>query len=401
MWFDEAMGQVLNVFARRPDVEAATTIVSKHLRRTKARRSGSEVQITAKGDTGSVVVNLGTAHFAGEAGAAQRAGFAAWSRRTMGGPGVETVASMAPEFVLAVAFVADDPIPTTRAGTVFGAAVALAAAFDGIVLSVEDGTIWDEAGGVLASVELKTSGPEQTAGATDDDDVEEDPPTLDRIVARFVCLVAVAFRGIIEQDGPPAEETRSGVLRWIEALGADSELDPAERALLESAVGGLTQRQTINACWRFEGVALLGHAIGLWDLPPYDRTIDVDVVAAALGVPDASKASDALGRVHAPQPDERRNLRLQLLALHWRVRDFGLRRRSLAFADFAQTAWFGPLDLTMARIANDGDLEIDDVPISSAQPAALSKVTSIITERHLAANWLCWGDIYSETDTST
>ena len=70
------------------------------------------------------------------------------------------------------------------------------------------------------------------------------------------------------------------------------------------------------------------------------------------------------------------------------------------FAEFSRTAWFGPLDVAGVRLL-ENDLAVGDRPLMDADPSAVARATSAVTERHLAANWLRYGGVYSETDIST
>ncbi len=88
-------------------------------------------------------------------------------------------------------------------------------------------------------------------------------------------------------------------------------------------------------------------------------------------------------------------------ALHWRLRNFGLNRKAMDFRTFAQTSWFGPLDVSSAR-ACENDLALGDVAISQAPEPEFQKALSTANERHRAINWLVdGGEVYSQTDTST
>ena len=62
---------------------------------------------------------------------------------------------------------------------------------------------------------------------------------------------------------------------------------------------------------------------------------------------------------------ELERLREQMFAIHWRLREWRLRPRSIDFTDLARTAWFGPLDLGAARLV-ENDLAIGDAPVSRA-----------------------------------
>ncbi|HEX9937740.1 MAG TPA: hypothetical protein VGB15_11480 [Longimicrobium sp.] len=99
--------------------------------------------------------------------------------------------------------------------------------------------------------------------------------------------------------------------------------------------------------------------------------------------------------------DKIEGLRKRLLGLHARLRDYTLRPQVMDFAQFAATAWFGPLDITGLPPV-DGDLAIAGKRIDRAKPPEFGKAQSIAMERHLAVNWLWEGPkLYSEADVST
>ncbi len=71
------------------------------------------------------------------------------------------------------------------------------------------------------------------------------------------------------------------------------------------------------------------------------------------------------------------------------------------FADFAQTAWFGPLETRGLRFVA-GDLAIGAQSLSAAADEAWLEVMSIVRERQQAANWLRGQDpVYSEVTADT
>ena len=99
-------------------------------------------------------------------------------------------------------------------------------------------------------------------------------------------------------------------------------------------------------------------------------------------------------------PQEIEALRQRLFALHWRLTDYFVRPTVIDFAEFARTAWFGPLDIAGLHLIDD-DLAVQGMPIDQADPDTMSTAASICQERHKAINWLTTGGIYAETDTST
>jgi hypothetical protein len=133
-------------------------------------------------------------------------------------------------------------------------------------------------------------------------------------------------------------------------------------------------------------------------LPPYDGTVDVDPLLAALGFLqiDAAKTVQTSARLRATA--ELDAYAGQILAYHWRMVDFRLRPEATRFD---QVNIFGPFDLTWASLC-DGDLCLQGTPIAEAEHGVVSMCASIAVERHRAANWLHGSDpVYSETPTDT
>ncbi|UJR86282.1 DUF4272 domain-containing protein [Sandaracinus amylolyticus] len=234
-----------------------------------------------------------------------------------------------------------------------------------------------------------------------DTESENQPPSADRVLRRARVLAAIAHRGLIEQDRD--RDRARGVLaqirRWIGNEGLHGELEPEERARIESDVGALGAEATVAAVWRFEGAAVLGWALGLMQLPPHDRVNDVGAVSTALAVGGSLPEALRAPTLRSARSIDR--MRERLFAIHWRVVEQRLRPGTIDLVAFARTAWFGPLEVDSSMLV-DGDLGIDGAPIARASADALRRVTAIARERHQAINWLNGDDpIYSEVDVST
>jgi len=87
--------------------------------------------------------------------------------------------------------------------------------------------------------------------------------------------------------------------------------------------------------------------------------------------------------------------------VHWRLREFSLRRGTVDLERFARESWFGGFDLERIPLVA-GDLAIGGVAIANADPNKVRACGSIAMERHQAINWLLGQcPVYSEVDTST
>lgn len=235
-------------------------------------------------------------------------------------------------------------------------------------------------------------------------DEEEDPipPSADRVARRALTLAAVVCRSGIESDAgnADAEGFRAEVLDWALYLGLEDEIEPDEMTLLRTPLGKLTERQIIDASWRVEGLAVLGWALGCYDLPPYDMRADGPTIGFELGFNEEPETTVLSDPELLPR-EELSALADQLFSLHWRLRQYSLDGAAMDFADVARRAWFGPLSLDGLRLC-EGDLELRGVPLFRAPEELWREALSIAQERQLAVNWLEGQDpIYSQVTADT
>jgi hypothetical protein len=152
----------------------------------------------------------------------------------------------------------------------------------------------------------------------------------------------------------------------------------------------------VNASWRSEGLCVLAWALGAIEMPSHDAQIDPAEVSRKigfLGVP----ASEA--RLRSVEQVERMGERL--FAIHWRLREFSLRRQAMDFVEFSKNNWFCKFDVGPIAVA-ENDLAIGGVAIAKAPSDAVGMCQSIAMERHKAINWILGQQtLYSEVDTST
>lgn len=222
-----------------------------------------------------------------------------------------------------------------------------------------------------------------------------DPPTLERVVRRFILLSRMAMRGFMETD-PSAEPARQDMVQHLKSHGTWSEAELWEIRAMETRIGSLPEKDQWSLTWKTEGALVLAWSLGLTALPEYDQEGNIQDLRSITQAIEDGTATLAL-RSRA----EMEKLDAQLLAIHWRVRQFYTKREAMDFAAFAPTAWFGPLDLSLARLTNN-DLDIHGFPISECDEESWRRVSGIMEERRKALNWLLGGSaIYSECDTST
>src|SRR5262249_10924690 len=88
-------------------------------------------------------------------------------------------------------------------------------------------------------------------------------PSVARVAARAIALVAVTCRGFIEvtEDRDEAETRRLHLCNWIERLGVANELEEHEASLIETPHGLLDQQSALDTTWRSEGLVVLAWSL--------------------------------------------------------------------------------------------------------------------------------------------
>lgn len=397
----------INVFGRSGDAAGIAQVVADGLEGSTIRPDGRGFVVTAapkrrvlRAAGREVTVNVRLDYFEGDDGRRQALGMANFVGSNMGGPGVADLLSAIPELRLAVAFMASQPITTDPNDEVFRLAMRVAALADGFVLSLGDGKAWASDGQVLAELVVQPDSSLAPGDQDVEDDFVADPPPADRVIRRLLVLTSVAARALSEADGEDLDAARAGILNWVGGLGVESELEPAEQRLLAAPAGEVPIHDRVAASWRIEGAAVLGCAAGLLEIDGHTVPIDPADLTQALGFPDPDRTASLIAPLSLRSRDELNALADRLFAIHWRLREQSLRPRAFDFEEFARTAWFGPLNIEGVPLI-DGDLAVGDRALMDADPSAVATATSVVSERHLAANWLREGGVYSETDTST
>ncbi|MEM9212923.1 MAG: DUF4272 domain-containing protein [Cyanobacteria bacterium P01_F01_bin.150] len=233
-------------------------------------------------------------------------------------------------------------------------------------------------------------------------DLEIGRPSETRVQRRAWAIGAVVSRSFVETLDDPIEAERlyARLIHWISTMELYSELEPSERGMMEADIGSLDPQTVANGLWRSEGLAVLAWSLNAIEMPQHDQMVDPAEVANSLFLleDDAKHRAQALTLRSADKLDRFSDMQL---AVHWRIRDFAIRRQAMNFRVFAETAWFGPLKVDGISFSDD-DLAIDNVPISRAPADRFYQCQSIARERHQAINWLRGvAQTYSEVDTST
>lgn len=236
------------------------------------------------------------------------------------------------------------------------------------------------------------------------DDGMLDPPNPRRVFRRAACLSAVALRGLAGTwELAEQEQFVPSLTKWLSTVDLDDEFEREESETLQTPAGELDQQRIINACWRWEGAAVLAASLGRLALPALDQVVEAQTCGEACGLFVEPSEFD---RVQQDLSFDARFDRIayanQALAIHWRLRHFvQIQQESMDFLAHSRCVEWADFNLQGVRLI-DGDLAIGELPIISATSSDVALASSIAQERHQAANWLIgWEPVYSNVDTST
>jgi hypothetical protein len=190
------------------------------------------------------------------------------------------------------------------------------------------------------------------------------------------------------------------MLDWLKLVDAYDELKNYEKQALEAPLGKLHGQSQVNFSWMAEGLAVLAWALQRYEIPSHD-VYDVPAdIATALGF--MSQDAKLLAKEASLLPYSKlKKYQDQAFAIHWRLREFGLKPAPMNFMRFAKEAWFGPLDIKLTQLVGN-DLSIKGKAIADADSEDIRLCISSARERHRAINWLLDGDeLFSEARTDT
>ena len=234
-----------------------------------------------------------------------------------------------------------------------------------------------------------------------DDDENIESPTAARVARRMYVLLAIAGRGLLDMNLAAGREPAYDIndLRaWLSSLDIAEEVEPREQRIIETPAQQLAQQDLIDSIWTLEGLAVIAWALGLLDLPPYDRLVETDELLTALAFLDYSRSRDIITKAALRPVDDLERFNRQIFAYHWRMVDYRVNRTTI---DFARVQ-FGPEPLDVSWALVNGDLALQGVEIVEAEPELFARMSSVAMERHKASNWLCGhARVYSETPIDT
>jgi hypothetical protein len=270
--------------------------------------------------------------------------------------------------------------------------------FDGVAFLDGDETVL--AGPPLPRADA--SDPTYTAPDTTDPSDAPEPADANQVRLRAWGLMAVIQRAFLEDasiTGEQFAEHYASLSAWIIERGVENAFDRDEQASLATNQGALDSKRASDATWLTEGLGVLAWALGVAELRAHDEEYDLFALHEALGFLDDVPPALDPPRIRARAELERKHG--QLLAIHWRLREFRLRPVPIDFAGLAGRGVFDVFDIDGIPLA-DGDLVVHGRPISTAPAGAVQHASSIALERHRAIEWLMDArTAYSNVDTST
>lgn len=242
-----------------------------------------------------------------------------------------------------------------------------------------------------------------SAAPTDDAFLANDliSPSPRRVAERMFIMLTTGYRALLEAAPPEDAAARVRELGdWFLSLEVAEELEPHERAALDSQLGrmrhGLVERLLLS----FESVVVLAWALRLAGLPPHDHRVSSRRLFNATGML-SEDARYVIDSADLRSPHELREAADRILAVHWRLNQFERDNAPLNMAGMAKEAWFGDIDSDKLMLI-DNDLAIDNRPVAEIADDMRERCRVITIERHRAINWLLGHHpVFSKVDTAT
>ena len=244
---------------------------------------------------------------------------------------------------------------------------------------------------------------EESVSEVIDEYADPEPVDAQRTIRRALVLAALSCRGSIEAGAgqPEAESLRTRILDWIAFLNIDEELGSNEKRILQTHLGMLQQKDVIESTWVVEGLAILGWALNLIDLPKHDEKINPIVVTDSLCFL-SEEAPDLFASARLRKKTELKAYREVAYAIHCRLKDYAKNKDRKEIVTRVEMAWIDLLRIDPDHFIVCGDLGIYDKEISDAEQERVQDCVWLTFERHRAIIWLLGGHpIYSETPVDT
>ena len=231
--------------------------------------------------------------------------------------------------------------------------------------------------------------------ADDEIDIELRSPT--EVAMRCIVLGCLVRRLSIESLSQDRnDESLAGeafdLRAWLQTERLWSSLEASETAVLDHPFGEVSDDEMATIAWQAEGLASLGWALGLADLPPVGELSSIESVLTRVPSPWDSAAPWIADVALRPEPEIARE-RDRAELIEWRVGVESPRRLASdreradydrAIAEVAREA----ASAGLADVTN-GDLFITAAPAANLDDEALERLAVLAEERLRALNWLC------------
>jgi Domain of unknown function (DUF4272) len=155
-----------------------------------------------------------------------------------------------------------------------------------------------------------------------------------------------------------------------------------------SPVGKLEEDHAWHMSWLAEGVMVLGWALDHCEFPSYDQEADLGLLWHLAGLTQDGRQAAQLVSMASLRPEaEIKKASDQMLAVHWRLKQFLQDQTHRDLHAFAEKASFMHLDLGMIQV-EEGDLAIDGLPLAKCELSRVEVVANVVTERQKMMRWL-------------
>ncbi len=273
---------------------------------------------------------------------------------------------------------------------------------DDFEISEDDETVPHEEPAESRATDVR--GKDGYADQEEDEYVEPEPPSTERIVKRALCMAAVAIRSDAERAGE-ADLYKAEYLPWLKREGLEDELEPWEREVIHAPAGGISDHEMWEASWLAACCHVLSWSLGLNDLPRPDRQIDSVEMLSALGIEpreiSRTSVADLLAKSRRRSVAEVSDASELYMAINWRFRHFQLHPGPYDFVEASKKSWWHPFDPSGEWIV-DGDLGFEGTPIHALDPDDLGRAHNFAQFRHRAVNWVEGSEpVFSEVPTDT
>jgi hypothetical protein len=234
------------------------------------------------------------------------------------------------------------------------------------------------------------------------DEPEIATPVARRVAERMYAMLSVAYRGVLDINSERVhrEAYLTRLADWFWTLNVGHELEDHERHILDQPLGAIGRDEAMAISQQLEAVAVLAWALELAELPAPDQFVQAKRLADVLGL----FREDTRFVIDSAELRHEHDLRAaadQIMAVHWRLREFAINPNAIDFERMCAESWFGPIDPGSIPMLN-GDLSIGNVALVDSDPATVARISVTIQHRHRAINWLCGHHpVFSQVDIST